>query len=168
MMLNPTADTSGMDSVKKIEAFAMATKMDGEIMRDAIYSMTSQAGPSSPMTLDVLKLSSSGTIVASRWHVNHAGQCQNAGHRSRSGALAMLQPYLKPFADQGLGLEQFKKAFGPESGFVLDWPTGAMAPAPLVMLDVQDDAVAKEIPRYGLDSAGRHIYPKQGGQGLAL
>jgi len=56
----------------------------------------------------------------------------------------LVASYLKIFSDQGLGAQQLGEAFGPESGFVLDWPAGAMFPAPLMMLDVRKPVLARK------------------------
>ena len=65
-------------------------------------------------------------------------------HSDPTGILQLLASYLKMFADQGLGAQQLAQAFGPESGFVLDWPAGTMIPTPLAMLDVKDAALARK------------------------
>ena len=143
LMLNPMADTHGMEGLKKIDAVGLAFKMDGELMRDAAYVVTSTPGEDTPLARDSLKLSTPDTIVAVSSRLQSMGDAQMPDPKTDpSGMLQLLASYLKTFSDQGLGAQQFGKAFGPESGFLLDWPTGAMIPAPLVMMDVRDGVLA--------------------------
>jgi hypothetical protein len=145
LMLNPTADTGQMDSLKKTEAIALTLKLDGEAMRDSAYIITSQPGDTAALARDSLKLSSSDTIVATSERVQALGDVQMPDSKSDpSGVLGLLETYMKAFKDQGLGPDQLAQAFGPETGFVLSWPAGAMIPAPLVMADVRDPAKARK------------------------
>jgi len=145
LMLNPTADMSQMDSLKKIDAVNFALKLDGEEMRDAAYIIKAQPGDDAPLARDSLKLSSSDTVVATSGRIQSIGAMQMPDPRSDpSGVLQLLESYLKTFQDKGLGLEQLSQAFGPETGFVLDWPPGAMIPTPLAMVDVRDPAKARK------------------------
>jgi hypothetical protein len=148
LMLNPTADVSQMDSLKKVDAVSFALKLDGEEMRDAAYivrALGAEAGEDTPLAKDSLKLSSSDTVVATSGRIQSMGAMQMPDPRSDPwGVLQLLESYLKTFQDQGLGLEQLSQAFGPETGFVLDWPSGAMIPTPLAMVDVRDPAKARK------------------------
>ena len=139
MMLNPVADTNGLDAMKKIEAFAMGTRMDGELMRDAIFTAMPPTGSTAPLAMDALKLSSSGTMLVSSGRTDNWNGAKLPDPKAdQTGLLMAAESYLKAFTDQGLGVDQLKKAFGPEVGFVLDWPNGVMTPTPLLMVDVQD------------------------------
>ena len=145
LMLNPTADLGQMDSLKGIDAVSLALKLDGEVMRDAAYIIKPQPGEDTPLARDSLKLSSSDTIIATSQRIESMGAVQLPDPKNDpTGLLQMLESYLKVFTDQGLGPEQLAKAFGPESGFVLDWPPGAMVPTPLLMADVRDPAKARK------------------------
>jgi len=145
LMLNPTADMHGMESLKKIEAVALALKLDGEVMRDAVYILKQQPGEETPLAKDALKLSTADTIVTASERVQGLGGAQLPDPKSDpSGILQLLASYVKDFADQGLGMQQFGQAFGPESGFVLDWPAGAVIPTPVAMVDVRDAAMARK------------------------
>jgi hypothetical protein len=98
-----------------------------------------------PLARDALKLSTPDTIVAAGERIQALGDAQWPEAKSDpSGVLQLLDSYLKVFAGQGLGVRQFQQAFGPESGFVLDWPASAMIPTPLAMVDVRDAAKARK------------------------
>jgi hypothetical protein len=145
LMLNPAADIHEGDRIKKIESITMALKIDGQIMRDAAYIARQNPGDKTPLARDALKLSSADTILAVSGRLGTLGQVGMPDPKSDpTGVLQLLESYVQVFAKQGLGADQFGKAFGPESGFVLDWPNGSMIPTPLVMLDVRDPALARK------------------------
>jgi len=146
LMLNPTADMRGMDNVRRIEALGVALKLDGEVMRDATYVMKpGEPGDEGRLAKDALRLSTPDTIVAANGRVEKLDGTQWPDPKSDpSGVLQLLESYMKVFMDQGLGMEQVGQAFGPESGFLLDWPAGAVIPTPLAMVDVRDAAKARK------------------------
>jgi hypothetical protein len=145
LMLNPTADVQSADNLGKIDAVILALKLDGEEMRDAAYVIKAEPGDETPLAKDSLRLSTTDTIVAVSGRVQALDDAQLPDpHSDPTGVLQLLASYGKTFADQGLGAQQFGQAFGPESGFVLDWPGGAMSPTPVVMMDVKDGGLARK------------------------
>jgi hypothetical protein len=149
LMMDPTADAREADSLKTIEAVSYGLKLDGEDMRDAAYIIKAEQPEApedeTPLAKDSLKLSSTDTIVAVSGRVQTPGDSQFLDpHSDPTGVLQLLNSYVKAFADQGLGAQQFTQAFGPESGFLLDWPAGTMIPTPLMMMDVKDAALARK------------------------
>jgi len=145
LMLNPTANVQSGDKFKKMDAMGFALKMDGELMRDAAYIVESQPGDNTPLAGDVLKLSSTGTIAVSAQRIGPLTEVQLPDAKADpTGMFQMVESYLKAFTDQGLGMRQFEQAFGPETGFVLDWPAGSLVPAPLLMADVRNPAMARK------------------------
>jgi len=145
LMLNPTADVQEAAGVKKIDWIAMGLKMDGDIMRDCAYISEPSPGEKTPLARDALKISSPDTILAVSGRLGTVAQGGLPDPKSDpTGILQLLDSYLQTFANQGLGAKEFGRAFGPESGFVLDWPNGSMIPTPLVMLDVRDPALARK------------------------
>jgi len=144
LMLNPAADAPGAASpdLKKIETAAMAWKIDGPLMREALFLSEPGKGDEPPLARDILRISSTDTILA------------YASQSSGLGGLAQVDPKSDPFglapiidsaiAQQGLGAQAFEKAFGPECGFVVDWPAASMIPTPLLLLDVRDPALARK------------------------
>ena len=145
LMLNPAADMQGASNLKNIDAIGIALKLDGEVMRDAIYVTKSQAGDTTSLVKDSLKLSTTDTILAASERMQDFGDAHWPDAKyDPSGVIALLDSYLKVFSDQGLGAQQFQKAFGPETGFILDWPAGSMIPTPLAMVDVRDATKARK------------------------
>jgi hypothetical protein len=146
LMINPAADVHQGDDLKKIHYIAMGLKMQGSIMRDAAYISEPVPGAHTPLARDVLKISTPDTILAIAGRVKPmaAGASLPDPKSDPTGVLQLLDSDLQIFAAQGLGAAQFDKAFGPESGFVLDWPNGSMIPTVLVMLDVRDPALARK------------------------
>jgi len=145
LMLNPTADTQGTDNLKKIDSVSLALKLDGEVMRDAAYVIKSEPGDETPLARDALKLSSQDTILLASSRMGTPADARIPDPKSDpTGILALLASYVKMFTGQGLGAQQLAQAFGPESGFVLDWPASSVIPTPLAMLDVRDPALARK------------------------
>ncbi len=149
MMLNPTGEMQEPGKLKDVDAMAMALKLDGENMRDAVYAIKSQPGDATPLARDVLKLSTADTILAIGGRAGGEGENVQLPDTldtasDPTGILRTIQSFLKAFEDQGLGSAQFGQAFGPEGGFLINWPSGAVEPAPLVMLDVRDPAEARK------------------------
>ena len=145
LMVNPTADVHGADDIKKIDSVSVGTKLDGEVMRDAAYIVKSEPAGEPALGKDVVKLSSHDTIVLMSDRVGLAGDARMPDPKTDpSGVLELLDTYVKLFTDQGLGAEEFSKAFGPESGFVVDWPAGSVIPTPFAMVDVHDAALARK------------------------
>lgn len=191
LVLNPTADTHGSDALKQIDALGMALKLDGELMRDAAYVVRNEPGEETPLARDSLRLSTASTIIATSSRLRNLASVNLPDPKSDpSGILRLVDSYVKIFAGQGLGAEQVAQAFGPESGFVLDWPAGAVIPTPLVMVGVRDAAKARKfldtlatlplaagvsfthtdeggIAFYSLPPAGIRMFPLQVTLGLA-
>lgn len=145
LMLNPAAEMNEMENLKKIEAVGVALKLEGEVMRDAAYITMPEPGDQAPLAKDALKLSTPDTIVAAGERVGALAGAQLPDPKSDpTGILQLIESYVKVFNDQGLGAQQLAEAFGPESGFVVDWPAGAVIPTPLAMVDVRDAAKARK------------------------
>jgi hypothetical protein len=143
MMFNPTGNPGTMDKLKKVDAVALAMKMDGDVMRDAIYAIQRVTGGDTPMTKDALKVSSTDTIVAGGERFGAWANAQMPDPKDDpTGVLQLIESDMKVFTDKGLGPDQLAKAFGPEMGFAIDWPAGSMIPVPVAMVDVQDAATA--------------------------
>jgi hypothetical protein len=146
LMLNPVADSSSTtDQLKKIDAMAFGLKMDGELMRDAAFVIKQTQGGDAPLANDVLKLSTTNTLLAGGERFMGVQNVQLPDPRQDpSGVLQLIESDLKIFTDKGLGADQLRQAFGPETGFLLDWGQGAIVPTPLAMVDVNDQAEARK------------------------
>jgi len=145
LMVNPNADSHSGDSLKAIQAVGLSFKLDGEVMRDAAYVVKAQQVDETPLARDVLKLSTPDTIIAVSDRVASLGNAQMPDPKADpSGLLSLIASYLQVFSSQGLGAQQLAQAFGPESGFVLDWPSSSMIPTPLGMLDVRQPVLARK------------------------
>jgi hypothetical protein len=145
LMVNPTADVHAADSLKEIESVSLGLKLDGAVMRDVTYVAKPEPGGETPLAKDALKLSSTDTMVAVSNRAQIIGDAQMPDPKADpTGVLQLMASYVKIFAGKGLGEQQLEQAFGPESGFVVDWPPGAIIPMPLAMLDVRDAALARK------------------------
>jgi len=147
MMLNPTGEIQQGEQLKQTRAWSVGFKMDGLLMRDAGFAIQPPAPDyTTPLARDAFRLSTPDTILAIASRLPQLGAIQLPDAKADpTGTLAMFEGWEKAFTDRGLGLKQFNQAFGPEGGFLLDWPAGFLSyPGPLVMMDVRDTALARK------------------------
>jgi len=145
MMANPTGDPQGGDSMRKADAIGMGTKLDGELMRDAMYVMEQSPGDAEALKRDAFKLTTPGTLVAVDERTEALKDVQLPDpNTDPTGVLRLVTADVKIFEDKGLGGKELDEAFGPEMGFVLDLPAGTPMPAPLALVDVKDAAMARK------------------------
>ena len=142
LMIQPEADTRQMDYMRKTPAYAMATKLDGPLVRESIFLLRPPV--SGPFSGDGLKLATADTVVLTEGNIGNSSLGMSQLQSQMAPAMAILQRYLKPFQDQGLTLEDLAQAFGPETAFLLDWPTATPIPTPLAALGVADSAKARK------------------------
>jgi hypothetical protein len=142
---NLNVDAKQIEELKKIQAVAMATKLDGEKIRDAFFVLKPGGEKSPPMAMNSLAFTSPQTLFyyATAFQLGAAPRLPDPS-LDTTGVLQALASLRLSLENQGLGFEDFKAAFGPEFGVVIDWTAGAMQPTPLLVLDVKDAARAQK------------------------
>jgi hypothetical protein len=123
----------------------MATKLDGEKIRDAFFVLKPGGEKAPPMAMNSLAFTSQQTLFyyATTFQPGAAPRLPDPSFDS-TGVLQVLDSLRLSLEKQGLGFADFKAAFGPEFGVVIDWTAGAMQPKPLLVLDVKDAARAEK------------------------
>lgn len=139
------AELKGMDAFKDIQAIAAAFKFDGQNFRDAVY-IYKPGGQASPLALNSMSYTSQQTVlyVASALNLDQPLTLPNAA-LDQSGVLAGLDALRQVLAATGVTFDDFKAAFGPELGVMVNWQPGAMQPTPVLVLDVRDKEKATKL-----------------------
>src|SRR5205823_5632639 len=98
-----------------------------------------------PIARNGLALTSTNTLVYYAAALQKPANLQipDTNALAALGYMRFVQPFLDSFAAQGLTLDDFWAAFGPEVNVVADWAPSAQTPAPLVALDVRDKTKAQ-------------------------
>lgn len=167
---NPNVDPKQLDELKKIEAIAGGMKLDGEKIRDAIYVLKPGGGKQPSMARNSLAFTSPETLFyyAAALQLQQAPKLPDAS-LDTTGILGALDALRQAIGKRGLMFEDFKSAFGPELGAVMDWPALAMQPGLLLTLDVKDAAKAQKFVEALTDgAAGFHAWEKQEIEGAQL
>lgn len=143
---NPNFDSKQLDGIKKIQAIAGGMKFDGEKIRDAIYVLKPGGGKQPPMARNSLAFTSPETLFyyAAILKLAEAPPRLPDPSLDTTGILGALDVLRQALEKQGLVYADFKSAFGPEIGAVVDWAAGAMQPTLLLSLDVSDAAKAQK------------------------
>ena len=144
-LTSPTAGAGELEKLRKIDAFAGATKLDGENIRDAIFTLKPGEAKEAALQRTSLVLTSPETLGYHASRLDKFAQMQVPV--LPAGTLGMLggwQNILTSFTTAGLSMNDFIGAFGPEAGFVADWPTQSQVPSLLLALDVRDAEKARK------------------------
>jgi hypothetical protein len=142
---NQNIDAKQLEELKKIQAVAAATKLDGEKIRDTVFIIKPADAKATPMALNSLTFTSPQTLLyyATAFQLGAAPRLPDPA-LDTTGVLQVLDSLRLTLEKQGLGFEDFKAAFGPELGAIIDWTAGAMQPKPLLVLDVKDAVRAQK------------------------
>lgn len=124
-----------VEMLRATKALGAALKLDGELQRDAIFLLRAGGKPGSRLNRKPLRFTGPDTAFYFDFLTRFDGLpalLQNA-----KGALPQSSeiPALAELA---------AAAYGPEGGIVGSWPSGRMAPAPLVVLEIRNPAKAGE------------------------
>ena len=143
---NPTAGAmqkQQFDEMRKIEAVAATTKLDGENLRDVMFVLKSGMEKHESLRRDSLAVSSTNTLIYNAAVMQRPANFQMPdASLDTTGIFKALQGLLQTFAAQGLSADDFWKTFGPENGVAIDWPAQAATPSLVAALDVRDAAKA--------------------------
>ncbi|MDQ3621096.1 MAG: hypothetical protein M3463_01195 [Verrucomicrobiota bacterium] len=128
-------------AVGRTEAFAGCTKIEGPHFRDALFVLSPGLAGEPPLKRETLAVSSATSFLYSVMVLP-----ASAGGADPISGMMRLVPgfagFEKGLADKQLSLSDFGRAFGPELGAVMEWPAGALQPAPLFVLQVRDPSMA--------------------------
>ena len=132
-------DPQQMAELKKIDAVAASTRMEGETMRDTIFVLKPDAGKREPLPRKSLAFTTADTLLYYASAIKHQKSIQLPDPAlDTTGVLRYLDTLARGLKKEGLSIADFYSAFGPEAGFLVDWPSNAPSPSLLCTLDVKE------------------------------
>ncbi|HWB60310.1 MAG TPA: hypothetical protein VG733_12520 [Chthoniobacteraceae bacterium] len=145
-MLETTQENSkAADEFKKIKAYSWAMKFDGENMRDAFYTYRPGGEAHQPLVFNSKAYSSPDSILyyAMSPHMTETPMIPGEVW-SQLGVGSTVTVVEQALKQAGLSFDDFKTAFGPEAGLVVNWGENAPVASGVLSVDVQDAAKARK------------------------
>lgn len=121
------------------EPIAMATKIDGEKMRDTIFLRGSGPAQVSKLSRQTLPLASPQTLL---YYVTESAQ-PGADLSPLKALLPAVARAEKVMIEKGLTWADLPLAIGPELGAMFEWPEEAALPTLLLASEIRDPAKAR-------------------------
>ncbi len=138
------ADPQQLSDLKKTQAIALSSKLDGSQFRDTIFSYAPGTGKQPPLSRHGLALSTGSTLLYYGATLPASLGVPQSNEPGIAQLLPMLADVEKALADNGLKLSDATSAFGPEMSSLFDWTPATLAPPSfLLAVDVRDAAKAK-------------------------
>ena len=145
--------TDQAGEIKRVQAVSFTTKLEGENIRDTAFILAPESGKKLLLDRKSLQLTSTNTLFYYAGSLPPAFSLPDAA-ADPTGIFRILATARDSLTRQGLGVEQFKAAFGPEFGIKLDWNPAAMEPSILASLDVLDRGKAQQFADALASNAG--------------
>ena len=138
-----TPDPQQIERLKRIEAIAACTKLDGKQFRDSIFILSPGQPKQGPLAGNSLALTSTKTLL----HYASALPAKIEIPETSLAAASLMIPGIgaldKALSEKGLKLNDLGAAIGPEVGGIFEWAQGAMQPSFALAIDVRDAAKAQ-------------------------
>ena len=135
-------DPQQLAEIKRMQAVAWGTKMEGEQVRDTIFLLAPGGAKEATLALNALGLQTADTFLSYVLKLPEKIEMPDSAGLV-GGYLPMLAPMEKALAAKGLTWADLGKAFGPELGVVADWPMKDGQPSAVLGLDVRDAVKAR-------------------------
>jgi hypothetical protein len=141
------ATTTGNAPVyRTIHAFCGAFRFDGGKMRDVLFLEMPQLVDAGALTRGSLALGTKETFFYLASFLNLPNQMSwPSGGAAGQGVFGMAQKFVDAVASNGVTMQEWNAAFGPEIGLLADWPNGAQWPGLLTTVPVKDEAKANQL-----------------------
>jgi hypothetical protein len=161
-------DPKQVAELKKMQALAWGTKFEGAQMRDTLFVLSPGNAAEPPLARSTLAFSSADTFLTYAMALPATLDVPES-----SLALGMFIPGFgameKALGDQGLKWADLAKAFGPESGAVVNWAQNSPQPSALLACEVRDAAKAKSFVNVFTGGvAGSLPWGRQENEGVTL
>ena len=135
-------DPAQLAEIKRMQAVAWGTKLEGEQIRDTIFLLAPGGVKEPALALHALGLQTADTFLSYVLKLPEKIEMPDSAGLV-GGYLPMLAPMEKALAEKGLTWADLGKAFGPELGVVADWPMKEGQPSAVLGLDVRDAVKAR-------------------------
>ncbi len=135
-------DPHQLADLKRMQAVAWGTKLEGETVRDTIFLLAPGGVLEPKLALHALGLQTADTFLSYVLKLPEKIELPDSAGLV-GGYLPMLAPLEKALAAKGLAWADLGKAFGPELGVVADWAQKDTQPSAVLGLDVRDAVMAR-------------------------
>ncbi len=135
-----------MSELRKIRALTLATKFEGENVRDSTFVLKPGEEAGEPLEKSALAFTSSQTqlFYTSKFEIPDQIELPDTSI-DLTGMLQVFKRTIAAFESQGISLNDMRMAFGPEVGTLLAWREEQTAPSFLMVVDVKEFEEAKRL-----------------------
>jgi hypothetical protein len=131
--------------LRKIRNLCAATAFDGVNIRDTLFVGMPRVADLGSLTRSSLSLGTADTFFYAASILNLTKELEIGPQAGGAAWLGILRQLTDVLSANGIGLDEWKSAFGPELGLVGDWPSNSRWPALFLTLQVKDFAKANKI-----------------------
>ncbi|HKP05528.1 MAG TPA: hypothetical protein VJU77_19415 [Chthoniobacterales bacterium] len=139
------APADRLASLRQIRNFCATTTFDGGKIRDKLFVGTPKLADTGHLTRASLSLGTADTFLYAASVFNLTKEMELSPQAAGMGWLGHLQQITSALSANGIGLDEWKAAFGSELGLIGDWPANSQWPALFLTLPVKDLAKANKI-----------------------
>jgi hypothetical protein len=140
---NKSADQLG--AIRQIRSFCSATSFDGGKIRDTIFVGMPKLLDTGNLTRASLPIATKDTFLYAAGFLNLTKPVPLPSSPGALGWMGGLQKIANALSSNGLTLEGWNSAFGPELSWVGDWPANSHWPSLFATLPVKDPAMANKV-----------------------
>jgi hypothetical protein len=131
--------------IRQIRSFCGATSFDGGKMRDTLFVGMPKIADLGNLTRASLPIGTRDTFLYAASVLNLNKEMEIGPQTAGLGWLGGLQKITGALSANGITLEEWKSAFGPELGLLGDWPANSQWPSLFIALSVKDSTKANKI-----------------------
>jgi hypothetical protein len=167
-----------LSMIRQIRSFGAAMAFDGGRMRDTVFVGMPKAAELGSLTRATLPIATKETFFYAASLLDLRKEMEPGLRTPYVGWLSGLQNMMRSLSANGITLEEWKSAFGPEVGLIGSWGANSQWPSLVAAVPVNDSAKANKIVTTITESnsadihwthrekEGAHYYSSGGGLAL--
>ena len=132
-------------TIRQVRSACGATSFDGGKIRDVIFIGMPRLLDAGALTRTSLPIATKDAFLYAAGFLNLTKPAPLPGSHTALGWMAGLQKITSVLSANGLTLEDWNRAFGPEFSWVGNWPSNSPWPSLFAALPVKDSAQANKI-----------------------
>jgi hypothetical protein len=140
-----TASADQMAAIRQIHSFCAATAFDGGRIRDTIFVGMPKLLGAGDLTRASLSIATKDTFLYAAGFLNLTQPLPLPTSPGALGWMSGLHKITDALSSNGITLESWNSAFGPEFSWVGDWPANSHWPSVYATLPIRDSEKAKKI-----------------------
>jgi hypothetical protein len=140
---NETADQ--FEAIRQVRSLCGATSFDGGKIRDTIFVGMPRLLDEGNLTRASLPIATKDTFLYATGFLNLTKPVPLPGSQGALGWMGGLQKITSALSSNGMTLEGWNSAFGPELSWIGEWPANSHWPSLFATLPVKDPAKANKI-----------------------